>query len=47
MYKEIGDDMRMIISKIMQIRKTHEQDHFGINKTEMLVKPTIGSLIYV
>lgn len=41
LYKEINDDIRMVVPKAMQmqmLRKVHEQCHFGINKTETLVK---------
>lgn len=42
LYKEVSDDIRMIIPKVMQmqmIRRIHEQGcHFGVNKTEMLVR---------
>lgn len=44
LYKEVGDDIPVIIPKAMQmqiIRKIHEQvnePHFGVNKTETLVK---------
>lgn len=41
LYKEVGDDIRVVVPRGMQtqiIRKIHEQGHFGIYKTETLVK---------
>jgi len=41
LYKEIGDDMRVVVPRAMQMRiieKAHEQGHFGVNKTEALIK---------
>lgn len=41
LYRETEDDIRMVIPKAMQtqiIRKVHEQGHFGVNKTETLVR---------
>ena len=40
-YKNIDDDIRVIIPKVMRrqvIRKAHEQGHFGVTKTEALLK---------
>lgn len=41
LYKEIDDDMRVVVPGGMQtkiIEKAHEQGHFGANKTEALIK---------
>lgn len=41
LYKEVNDDIRIVVPKTMQmqmIRRAHEQGHFGTNKTEALVK---------
>lgn len=41
LYKELNDDIRVVVPKGMHmqvIRRAHEQGHFGINKTEALVK---------
>lgn len=41
LYKEDNGDIRLVVPKAMQsqvIRKTHEQGHFGIVKTEALVR---------
>lgn len=41
LYREVDDDVRIVVPKAIQtqiIGKAHEQGHFGINKTEALVK---------
>ncbi|KMQ88410.1 hypothetical protein RF55_12116 [Lasius niger] len=41
LYKEIDDDIRLVIPKSMQIqiiRRAHERGHFAVGKTEALVK---------
>lgn len=41
LYKEINNNVRVIVPRAMQmqiIRKAHEQGHFGVGKTEALVR---------
>lgn len=41
LYKEVDDDIRLVIPKSMQaqiIRKAHERGHFATSKTEALIK---------
>lgn len=41
LYKEVDGDVRLVVPRLMQmqiIRRAHEQGHFGVNKTEVLVK---------
>lgn len=41
LYREVDSDIRIVVPRVMQtqiIRKTHEQGHFGVNKTGILVR---------
>lgn len=41
MYEEDDGDIRLVVPKAMQrqmIKRTHEQEYFGIAKTEALVR---------
>ena len=41
LYREVDDELLLVVPKCMQsqvIRQAHERGHFGVNKTELLVR---------